>query len=132
MKTALIYARAKINLSDCNLVSIEAQLRVCKEYADHNNLQIVGVRTDLVAIGIKCNFNAWQVIVKDKNPDYDYILIHDYARIGRNPTQAIKDRTKIKAKGVRIVSATESLTDEYDEAFFDLLSEIIKKESKKC
>lgn len=132
MKKAIIYTRAEIDLSDCSLVSIEAQLRVCKEFADKNGLQIAGVWTDIIAVGTVPEFAGWKAIVKDRKPDYGYVLVHDYARIGRNIPQAIKDRRKLKGKGVRIVSATESLDDEYDEALFELLSEFIGEETKKC
>ncbi len=132
MKKAIIYSRTKVNLSDCNLTSVEAQLKSCKDFAEKNDVAIIGVRSDITAIGTASDFSAWKEIVKDRKPNYDCILVHDYSRIGRDLSKAIKDRATLKDKGVRIVSATENLSDEYDEALFDLMTEYLRKGTKKC
>ena len=132
MKKAIIYTRAKFDLSDCTLASVEAQIKSCNEFANRNELQVIGVYSDIVAVGTKSNFAAWRAIVNDKKPDCDYILVHDYSRTGRNISQAIKDRAKLKEKGVRILSVLENLDEEYDDALFDCLAELLKEEAQKC
>lgn len=132
MRKAIIYTRAKVNLSDCDLTSIAAQIQAGTKFAEQNGLQLGGVYTDIVAIGTNCNFITWRAIVNDRKPDYDYIIINDYARMGRNTEQVIKDRAKLKSKGIRIVSVTENMSDECENALFDCLSEFLNKEAKKC
>ena len=132
MKKAIIYTRAKLDLSDCSLASVESQIKSCNEFANRNELQVIGVYSDIVASETKSDFGAWNSIVKSKKPDYNCIIIYDYSRIGRNATQTIKDRAKLKEKGVRIVTVLENLDEEYDDALFDCLAEFLKKEAKKC
>lgn len=130
MKKAIIYTRASFSLSDCSLAPIEAQVLSCKEFAEKNDIDIIGVRADIITVGTKDNFAAWRSIVNNRKPDYDYILVRDYSRIGRNRSQVVKDHAKLKEKSVRLLSVTESLSDEYDEVLFDLLSEYSHKRTK--
>ena len=99
MKTAIIYTRTKVNLSDCDLFSVSTQLKTCKEFAEKNGLQVCGIRSDVILSGTPSNFSAWESITRNKKPEYDCIIVHDYSRIGRNTEKAIKDIIKLKEIG---------------------------------
>ena len=106
MKTAIIYARAKS--SD----SIKMQVSTCKEYAEKNEIQVIDIYWDLV---LHSHFQplAWNKVLNNPKPDFNYIIIYDYARIGRDQMKQMKDRRNLKAKGVRIITPFAELTEEY-------------------
>ena len=115
MKTAIIYARAKA--SD----SIEMQVSTCKEFAEKNKIQVNEVYWDLV-LSSHCQPLAWEKILNIPKPEFDFIIIYDHARIGRDRLKQMNDRRNLKNKGVRIITPFTELTeesfkqqDEYDE-----------------
>lgn len=121
MKTAIIYARAKGDLSDFGLMSVKGQFQVCKEYAEKNDIKIVGLFSDILLFGNKPKYPNWRSVVNTKNPKYDYILVYNNSRVGRDLNKVLKDRTKLKEKGVRIISATEPMTEDEADLYFMLL-----------
>lgn len=129
MKTALIYARASANLLDCGLTSVTAQFEACKKYAEKNDIQIVGLHADIPLIGRKPKYVNWRYIVNTKKPKYDYILIYEYSRIGRNITKSLNDRKKLKERGVRIVSICVEKGAEID-PILDVLADLQKEYEK--
>lgn len=115
MKTAIIYARAKS--SD----SIKMQVSTCKEYAEKYKIQVIDIYWDLV-LNSHCQPLAWNKILNIPKPEFDFIIIYDHARIGRDYTKQMKDRRNLKNQGVRIIAPFNELTeesfkqqDEYDE-----------------
>ena len=95
MKKAIIYTRAKVDLSDCNLMSITVQAEACKKYADKFDMKVAGLITDIIPIGAERRCVGWDAIVNVKKPYFDFIIVYDYARIGRNVPKLIRQRTKI-------------------------------------
>lgn len=105
MKTVIIYARAK--MSD----SIKMQVSTCKEYAEKNEIQVIDVYWDLV-LSSHCQPLAWNKILNIPKPEFNYIIIYDHARIGRDHMKQMKDRSNLKTKGVRIITPFTELTEE--------------------
>ncbi len=105
MKTAIIYARAKV--SD----SIKMQVSTCKEYAEKNEIQVIDIYWDLV-LNSHCQPLAWNKILNNPKPEFDFIIIYDHARIGRDRLKQMKDRRNLKNKGVRIITPITELTEE--------------------
>lgn len=105
MKTAIIYARAK--MSD----SIKMQGSACKEYAEKNEIQVIDVYWDLV-LSSHCQPLAWNKILNIPKPEFNYIIIYDHERIGRDYMKQLKDRSNLKIKGVRIITPFDWLIDE--------------------
>jgi len=85
MKTAIIYARAKAP------DSIKMQISTCKEYAEKNEIQVIDVYWDLV-LSSRCQPLAWNKILHIPKPEFDFIIIFDYARIGRDHLKQMNDR----------------------------------------
>ncbi len=115
MKTAIIYARAKA--SD----SIKMQVSACKAYAEKNEIQVIDVYWDLV-LSSQCQPLAWNKILNIPKPEFNYIIIYDHERVGRDLMKQMKDRRNLKNKGVRIITPFTELSeesfkqqDEYDE-----------------
>lgn len=105
MKTAIIYARAKA--SD----SIKMQVSTCKEYAEKNEIQVIDIYWDLV-LNSHCQPLAWDKILNISKPEFVYIIVYDYSRIGRDYTKQMKDRINLKNKEVRIITPITELTEE--------------------
>lgn len=121
MKTAIIYARSKADLSDFGLTSITAQFQACKEYAEKNDIQVVGLFSDIALLGSKPKYPNWRFIVNTKKPKYDYILIYNFSRMGRHLKKTLKERAKIKERGVRILSVSEPMSEADENIYFTLL-----------
>lgn len=96
MKTAIIYARAKADLSDFGLISVQGQFQTCKAYAEKNDIKIVGLFSDIHLFGNKPKYSNWRNIVNTKKPNYDYILVYNNSRVGRDLKKVLKDRSKLK------------------------------------
>lgn len=124
MKTAIIYARTKGDLSDYGLISVKGQFQVCKEYADENDIKVVGLFADILLIGNKSDFQNWQHIVNNKKPNYDYVIVYNHSRIGRNINKALKERAKLKERGVSVISASEPMSDDEENLILTLLGEL--------
>lgn len=105
MKTAIIYARAKA--SD----SIEMQVSTCKEFAEKNKIQVNEVYWDLV-LSSHCQPLAWEKILNIPKPEFDFIIIYDHERVGRDLMKQMKDRRNLKNKGVCIITPITELTEE--------------------
>lgn len=60
-----------------------------------------------------CQPLAWDKILNISKPEFDYIIVYDYSRIGRDYTEQMKDRINLKNKGVRIITPITELTEEY-------------------
>ena len=65
MKTAVISARYSSERQTEQ--SIEGQLRVCREYAEKNNLLVVDEYIDRAMTGTNDNRKAFQQMLKDSN-----------------------------------------------------------------
>lgn len=105
MKTAIIYARAKMSNS------IKMQVSACKAYAEKNEIQVIDVYWDII-LSAQCQPLAWNKILNIPKPEFNYIIIYDHERVGRDLMKQMKDRRNLKAKGVRIITPFTELTEE--------------------
>ena len=64
MKTAVIYAR--YSCDNQTEQSIEGQLRVCQDYAQRNNILILGTYIDRAMTGTNDNRPDFQKMLKDR------------------------------------------------------------------
>lgn len=112
MKKAVIYARSSVGLNDLSLSRLSAQLNACKEYAEKNGIQIIGIYTDTELIGARKNRTAWSSLINRKNPSFDYILVYEYSRIGRNVTKQIGQLKKLREHGVRVITTFDEFLEE--------------------
>ena len=90
MKTAVIYARYS---SDSQTEqSIEGQLRVCKEYAQKNDIVIVDTYIDRAMSGTNDNRVAFQKMIKDSNNhQFSIVLVYKLDRFSINKCLCGKD-----------------------------------------
>ncbi|MCL2189802.1 MAG: recombinase family protein [Defluviitaleaceae bacterium] len=110
MKTAVIYARYSTDMQTEQ--SIEGQIHVCKEYAKKNNLTIIENYIDRAVSGKTENRPQFLRMVDDsKNGCFNAVLVYKVDRFSRNKYDSVYYKKKLRDNGVRVVSATEGISD---------------------
>ena len=110
MKTAVIYARFSSDKQP--EASIDGQLRVCTEYAQRNDIVIVGTYIDRAMTGTNDNRDEFQQMLKDSDrKEWDYCLVYKLDRFSRNKYEMAIHRKRLKDNGVKILSAMENIPD---------------------
>lgn len=110
MKTCVIYARYSSNSQTEQ--SIEGQLRVCREYAQRNNLAAAGTYIDRATTGTNDNREQFQKMLKDSDKKaWNYVLCYKLDRFSRNKYEMAIHRKHLKDNGVKILSAMENIPD---------------------
>lgn len=110
MKT-VIYARFSSDRQ--TEVSIDAQVRACREYADRHGLRISRIYKDEAISGTTANRSGYQELLSDAMMDkFDIVLIHKYDRISRDMAeQALLDR-KFKALDIQLIAVAQDFGNE--------------------
>ena len=110
MKKAVVYARYS---SDSQTEqSIEGQLRVCNEYAERNNIEIVENYIDRAMTGTNDNRPDFKRMLADaKKKEWDYVLVYKFDRFSRNKYESVIHKKGLKDLGITVVSAMENIPD---------------------
>ena len=109
---AVIYARYSSDRQ--REESIEGQLRECQEYADRNGLTVVDTYIDRAlsaAKGTDKRLDFLRMIHDSAKHMFDVVLVWKLDRFARSRTDSAKFKAILKSNGVRVVSATESISD---------------------
>lgn len=110
MKTCVIYARYSSDRQTEQ--SIEGQLRDCREYAQRNDIAIVGTYIDRATTGTNDNREQFQKMLKDSDKKaWDYVLCYKLDRFSRNKYEMAIHRKHLKDNGVKILSAKENIPE---------------------
>jgi DNA invertase Pin-like site-specific DNA recombinase len=107
---AVIYARYS---SDSQREeSIDGQLRECKEYADRQNLIIVGTYIDRALSAKSDNRPEFQKMVSDSSKrQFEVVLVWKLDRFARNRVDSATYRAILRRNGVKVVSAKENISE---------------------
>lgn len=110
MKKAVIYARYSCDRQ--NEQSIDGQLRVCREYAERNNLVIIDTYIDRAMSGTNDNRTAFQRLLKDSaKRAWDVVLVYKLDRFSRNKYEMAIHKRTLRDFGIRLISAMENIPD---------------------
>lgn len=110
MKTCVIYARYSSDRQTEQ--SIEGQLRDCREYAQRNDIAIVGTYIDRAMTGTNDNREQFQKMLKDSDKkSFDYVLVYKLDRFSRNKYEMAIHRKHLKDNDVKILSAMENIPE---------------------
>ncbi len=107
-KTAVIYAR--FSCSKQREASIEDQLRICTEWCMANGYIMVGQYCDRAASGRTDDRPEFQRMISNAG-ESEIVLVYMMDRFSRDIYDAPIYKKRLKDKGVRVVSATESMPD---------------------
>ncbi len=106
---AVIYAR--YSSDNQREESIEGQMRDCMHYAEYNNIQVVGSYIDRALSAKTDNRPEFQKMIKDSAKQlFDVIIVWKLDRFARNRFDSAFYKNTLKKNGVRVVSATESIS----------------------
>ncbi len=123
MKNAVIYARFSSYAQTEQ--SIEGQLRVCKEYAERNNINIINEYIDRATTGTNDNRPEFKRMIENaKSKTFDYILVYKLDRFSRNQYDSVVYKHQLKQLNVKVLSATEAISDTPEGALMEGLLEM--------
>ena len=108
MPKAVIYAR--FSCSKQREASIEDQLRVCHDWCEREGYEVVAEYCDRAASGRTDDRRQFQRMIANAG-ESDIVLVYMMDRFSRDVYDAPIYKRKLKDKGVRVVSATESMPD---------------------
>lgn len=110
MKKAAFYGRySSTNQTE---QSIEGQLHTCEKYAASNGIEIVRKYIDRAMSGTSDNRPQFrQMIADSEKGGFDTVLVYKLDRFARNRYDSAIHKKKLRDNGVRVVSATEAITD---------------------
>jgi site-specific DNA recombinase len=112
MKVAL-YARVSSEKQDTDL-SISAQLRALREYANRNGHQVVKEFVDEAETGrttARPAFREMVALARRPNKPFEQILVWKYSRFARSREDSIVFKAMLKKAGVTVVSINEPFDD---------------------
>lgn len=93
--------------------SIEGQLRVCKDFCKHNDLEVVDTYIDRALTARTDRRPGFQQMIADcKKQQFQYIIVYKLNRFSRNRYDSAVYKRKIGLYGVKVLSAMEKITDD--------------------
>jgi DNA invertase Pin-like site-specific DNA recombinase len=110
MENAVIYAR--YSSAGQTEQSIEGQLRVCKEYAERTGYTVTNEYIDRATTGTNDNRPAFRQMLDDaKRKEFSAVIVYKLDRFSRNKYDSVIHKHNLKKLEVKILSATEMLSD---------------------
>lgn len=113
MKKAVLYLR--YSSAGQSEQSIEGQRAVCQRYAESNDITLVGEYIDRATSAshdTHKRVNFLRMIDDAPKGKFDTILVYKLDRFARNRYDSANYRYKLQQAGVKLLSATEPLSDE--------------------
>ena len=108
---AVIYARYSSHGQQEQ--SIDGQLRDCHTFADRQGYTTIGEYIDRALTGRNDDRPDFQKMLSDaKKKQFKYIIVWKLDRFARNRYDSAVHKAELKKFGVRVISATENITDE--------------------
>ncbi len=95
--------------------SIDGQIRECKEYAEHNDITIVGTYIDRALSAKTDNRPDFQRMIKESAKGlFDVVIVWKLDRFARNRYDSAHYKAALKKNSVKLLSAKENIADGSD------------------
>ena len=123
MDNCVIYAR--FSSYGQNEQSIEAQTRICKEFAENKDLNVIKLYSNKARTGTNDDRPAFQRMIADaKIGAFKYIIGYMFDRFARNRRDSIMYKELLKEKyGIRVISALEPIAQDEGGEFYEMFLE---------
>lgn len=93
--------------------SIDGQLRDCCAYAEREGYTVVGQYIDRALTGRNDDRPDFQRMIADAaKKQFKYVIVWKLDRFARNRFDSAVHKATLKRYGVRVISATENISDE--------------------
>lgn len=110
MINVVIYAR--YSCDNQREESIEGQLRECRDYCNKNDFNVANEYIDRALSARTDNRPQFQKMIADSdNKQFEKIIVRKLDRFARNRNDSIINKMKLLKNGVKVVSATEHISD---------------------
>lgn len=110
MEKAVIYAR--FSSSRQREESIEGQVKECKAFAKYNGYEVLKVYADRAISGRTADRPEFQQMIADSaEQKFSYVIVYTFDRFSRDSYASAMYKHKLKANGVRVLSAKERTDD---------------------
>ena len=97
MESCVIYAR--FSSHGQNEQSIEAQIRICKEFAAGKGLKTINIYSDKARTGTNDARPGFQCMIKDaQSGAFKYVIVYMFDRFARNRRDSIMYKEMLKEK----------------------------------
>lgn len=108
---AVIYARYSSHGQQEQ--SIDGQLRDCYSFAEREGYTVIGEYIDRALSGRTDDRPDFQRMIKDAaKKQFQYVIVWKLDRFARNRFDSAVNKATLKKYGVRVISATENISDE--------------------
>jgi len=93
--------------------SIDGQRAVINEFAKRNGYNIIKEYVDRALTGTNDKRPQFQKMIADSaKQKFDYVIVYALDRFARNRYESATHKAQLKKYGVRVISATENITDD--------------------
>ena len=108
---AVIYAR--YSSDNQREESIDGQLRECKEYAERNDITVLGTYIDRALSAKTDNRPEFQRMIKDSAKHlFDVVIVWKLDRFSRNRFDSAHNKAILRKNGVKVISAKEAIAED--------------------
>lgn len=123
MNNCVIYAR--FSSYGQNEQSIEAQTRICKEFAENKGLNVIKLYSDKARTGTNDDRPGFQKMIHDAaSKSFQYIIVYMFDRFARNRRDSIMYKETLREKyGIKVISALEPIADDEGGEFYEMFLE---------
>lgn len=130
-KTAVIYARYSCDKQTEQ--SIEGQLRVINDFAAREDYEIIGEYIDRAKSAKTANRPEFLRMISDSaRGGFQFVIVYKLDRFSRNRYDSAFYKDKLRKNGVKVISATEELSDNPEsiitEAILEAMAEFYSAE----
>lgn len=110
-QTAVIYARYSSHSQ--RDVSIDQQIRACRQYAERNGIDVLQVYEDHALTGTNDRRPGFQKMIREaSSADWDYVIVYTLDRFARDRYDSAVYKRQLKSYGIRVLSAMENISDD--------------------
>ena len=123
MQNAVIYARYSSHGQ--NEMTIEGQIRFCREYAENQGYNVLTVYPEKAKTGTNDSRPSFQRMIKDAaSGTFEVIIVYMFDRFARNRHDSILYKEMLKRDyGIKVVSATQPISDDEGGEFYEMFLE---------
>lgn len=94
-------------------VSIDQQIRACRKFAQQQGIEVLTVYEDRALTGTSDKRPGFQRMIHDAaSGNWDYVIVYTLDRFARDRYDSAVYKRQLKNCGVKVLSATENISDD--------------------